>query len=211
VAALGDPHITEMLLTSFVLVLFIGSLFSLAVGAGLLLRSDALLRFFAVMNRWVSTRLALKPLEVPRSIESSLTPSKRRWIGIIFIVAGTYAVLVLTLKVDVPKVVWLLSVSGPQAGLAAILIDTLRWFLVTGCAAGVLLGVLLLAFPATWAALERRANYWYSTRQLASGGDTMRMTLDGWVARYPRLAGAIILALSIIPALASGVMLFSRS
>ena len=114
------------------------------------------------------------------------------------------------MRIDALKVIGLLGVHGPSAAIALILVDTLRWFLITGCAAAVVFGTLLLAFPRAWAALEAGANYWYSTRQMVSGGDAMHSALDRWVAASPRVAGVIIIVLAMIPALASSVLLFGR-
>ena len=36
-----------------------------------------------------------------------------------------------------------------------------------------------------------------------------RIGVDDWVARFPRASGAIILVLSLIPAIASGFLIFS--
>jgi hypothetical protein len=210
-AALRDPHVAEMLMLSFVLVLFAGSLFSLAVGAGLIFRADATMRWFGVMNRWVSTRRVLKSLEIPRVVGTSVSDRKLRWFaGIVFLIGGAYAAYILGLRIDALRVIGLLGVHGPSASIALILVDALRWILIVGCAAAAVLGVLLLAFPKAWAALEVRANYWYSTRQMVSGGDDMHLTLDRWVARFPRAAGAIILVLAMIPAVASSILLFAR-
>jgi hypothetical protein len=210
-AALRDPQVAEMLVLSLVLLLFVGSLFSLAVGAGLVLRGDTVIRLFGTMNRWVSTRVALKLFEVPRSSELPVSYQKRRWIaGVVFLVGGAYAAYVLAVRVDVLKLIWVLGVYGASASIALILVDTLRWFLIVGCAAAAVLGVMLLAFPRAWAALEVRANYWYSTRQMVSGGDDMHLTLDRWVARFPRAAGAIIIVLAMIPTVTSSILLFAR-
>ena len=53
----------EIAWTSLLLLLFIGSLAGLAMGIGLTVRSEATLRFFNTMNRWVSSRAAMKPME----------------------------------------------------------------------------------------------------------------------------------------------------
>ena len=214
-AALRDPHVAEMLARTFMIVLFVGSLFGMAIGAGLLFRSEAMLRFFATMNRWVSTRRVLKPLEITHTLggqpAGQAAGTKQRWIvGILFAAGGAYAGYVLTTAVDAGKVVWLFGIYGTLAPAAFVLIDTVRWFIVAGCATAVVAGVMLLAFPDAWRAVEVRANQWYSTRQLALGGDAMHLTLDRWVELFPRAAGALIAALCLIPLVTSAVLLFGR-
>ena len=211
-AALSDPYVTQILLQSFVIFLLVGGLFGLAVGTGLVLRSGAMLKFFASMNRWISTRRHLKPIEIPRGMDNQLPADpKRRWLaGAIFALGGAYAALVLATEVDVMKVALAFDVRGPLLPVSAILIDTVRWFIVAGCAGAVVIGALLIFFPGAWHAIEARGNRWYSTRQLIAGGDEVHLTLDRWVELFPRAAGAIIIVLSLIPALTGGVLLFGR-
>ena len=205
---MGDSQITAALLQAFLLLLFAGSVLGIAIGAALLWRTEAALRFFAAMNHWVSTRILLKPLEVPRSIAGR--SGQRRWVvGTLFLLGGAYAASMLALKTDAAKTTWMLGIYGPGAGVAEIVVDTLRWFFVAGGIAAVALGVMLIAFPKAWAALEARADHWYSTRQLTMGGDDMHIGLDRWVARFPRAAGAVIVVLSLIPGATSALLLYS--
>ena len=50
----------HLLLPSVVIFLFLGSVFAIVVGAGLILRGEAMSRLFGNLNRWVSTQDALK-------------------------------------------------------------------------------------------------------------------------------------------------------
>jgi hypothetical protein len=43
-----------------------------------------------------------------------------------------------------------------------------------------------------------------------AGGDTMILTLDEWVASFPRTAGALIAALALIPAGAALLLFTAR-
>ncbi len=86
----------------------------------------------------------------------------------------------------------------------------MRWFLVAGSFTAILTGVMLLFFPQAWRKLEARANHWYSTRQLEIAGDTLHPSLDRIVEAFPRAAGVVILALSLIAAVASGMLLLGR-
>ena len=210
--AFREPYVTQILLHSFVVFLLVGGLFGLAVGAGLVWRSSATLRFFARMNRWISTRRSLKSVEIPRGMDNQLPADpKRRWLaGTIFALGGAYAAVVLATEVDVAKVAWAFDVRGPLLPVSMILIDTMRWFLVAGCLGAVAIGGLLIFFPGVWHAVEARGNRWYSTRQLMLGGDEQHLTLDRWVELFPRAAGAIVVALSLIPALTAAVLLFGR-
>jgi hypothetical protein len=206
-----NPYVLEILTTSFMVFLFIGGLLGLAVGAGLLWRAQASLLLFARLNRWVSTRRALRPFEIPHGIEVAPSDWKRRWIGgAMFAAGGLYATFVLATKVDSGRVVGTLGVSGPIAGLTGILVEALIWILIVGCAFATVAGILLAGFPRTWQAIEARANRWHSTRQLAMGGDEMHLSLDRWVEDHPRSSGVLIAALSLIPLATSAILLFGK-
>jgi hypothetical protein len=190
-----------MLLTALLAFFLVGSLLGIAVGAGLLARSARARAFFDGMNRWVSTRRVLRPVELPRD-----TGHGGRGLGVVLAIAGAYALVVLV-QVPVAKVAATLRVNAGSA-LALIAIETMKWLLLAGCAVSVASGLMLLFFPRAWRAVEDRANRWYSTRQIATGGDDMHVPLDHLAGTYPRAAGGLILVLSLASAAATALLLF---
>ena len=103
-----------------------------------------------------------------------------RWFAVILVAVGAYAAVVV-LKVQAPH------------SLPGLAIDVLKWFLVVGSVAAIVAGILLLVFPRIWRNVEARANRWYSTRYLEA-----------------RAAGTVIMVLSVLAAVASGLLLASR-
>jgi hypothetical protein len=202
-----SPFWTQVVLPSLVLFGLAGSVLGISVGLGLLLRSAATLRFFDTMNRWVSTRRILKPLEIPRYVGSP-TARKPRWNGLVLLVAGTYVALTLW-QLDGAKVAGL-AYGGRYPIPTEIFLKAIRWIMVAGGLAAVAIGVMLLFFPRAYPAFEARANRWYSTRQAFTGGDSPHMTLDRWVAANPRFAGVAIAGLSIVATLGFVALLLSR-
>jgi hypothetical protein len=198
----------QVVLPSLALFGLAGSLLGIAVGLGLVLRTAATLRFLGTMNRWVSTRRSLKPLEIPRSVGSP-TARKPRWNGLVLVIAGAYVSVVLW-QLDGSKLAFAMPHGARYALITGIVFSTLRWFMVVGGLAVVAVGVMLLFFPAAYPAVEARANRWYSTRQAFSGGDSMHMTLDRWVERFPRAAGLLIACLSLVSAAAFGFLSLGR-
>ncbi|HKQ28720.1 MAG TPA: hypothetical protein VJT77_08980 [Burkholderiales bacterium] len=184
-----------MLVLTAVLVLFATSLLGIAVGLGLLLRSTTMLGFVRQMNRWVSTRQALKPLEVP--VRLPAIDAGARWLALILIAVGAYATLVL-LRVEAPP------------SLAGLALDALKWSVVAGSMISVVVGLFLLFIPRVWRKVEARANRWYSTRHLQLAADRLYMPLERVAEAFPRAAGAVVLILSLVAALASGLILVAR-
>jgi len=201
--------IAEIILRSFALFLLLGSVLSLVVGAGLLLRQRAMMGAFGLLNRWVSTRRAMRPLEIPRASEDRLLGGRRRWVtGAVFAAFGAYAAFALAANVDPVRVAAALGARG--ATLTSVVIESLRWFLIVGCAGAAIAGVVLLVSPRAWVRLESWGNRWVSTRRAMAGGDAMILTLDQWVATFPRASGALIMILALIPATAALLLFTAR-
>lgn len=200
----GNHLIAGMLLTAVMLFLLAGSLLGVLIGGGLVLRSAAILRFIGWMNRWISTRQAFKPLELPLRVAQ--TAAHARWFGLVLLALGGYTAFILIAAVDVNGIAALLKVDA-RYSLAAIAIHTAKWILVLGGILAVATGLMLLFFPRAWRSVEARANRWYSTGDLEGSEDTVYMSLDRLVEAFPRSAGALILALSLVTAVGSGMLL----
>jgi hypothetical protein len=198
---------SQVVLPSLALFGLAGSVLGISVGLGLLLRSAATLHFFDTMNRWISTRRTLKPLEIPRYVGSP-TARKPRWNGVVLLIAGAYVAVSLW-QLDGAKTT-ALAYGARYPVAAEILLDAIRWCMVAGGLTAVGVGIMLLFFPRAYLGFEARANHWYSTRQAFTGGDTAHMTLDRWVAAYPRFAGTAIAGLSVVATLGFVALLLSR-
>jgi hypothetical protein len=203
----GQALITELVVSALVVFVFAVSLLGLALGLGLMMRSRTTLPFIALMNRWVSTRQALTPLEAPRHV--ARPGGTRRWLGVVLAAVGAYAALVLLGSFDVPRLAALLKVDA-RYSLPGVGLEALKWLLVLGSLGAVITGLMLLFAPGAWRSLEERANRWYSTGNLELAGDTPHMSLDRMVEARPRAAGAVLFALSLFAAAASGVLLFGQ-
>ena len=194
----------QILLTTLLAFLLAGSLLGIAVGAGLLARSARAQAFLGGLNRWVSMRRVLKPVELPRD-----TGHGGRGLGAVLAVTGAYALFVL-LQIPVAKIAAAMRI-GASSTLALIAVEATKWLLLVGCAASLAAGVLLLFFPQAWRAVEARANRWHSSRQFARqfavGGDDMHVPLDRLAQSYPRAVGGLILALSLASAAATALLL----
>jgi hypothetical protein len=200
--------IQEIVWLSLLLFLFLGSLAGLGLGIGLFVRTDSTLRLCRSMNKWVSSRAALKPVEIPRTVGANIPEAKKRVVaGVVFLLGGLYASVQLA-GVKSPGAI--LFGTTKWAVIYAILFDSLRWFVLIGCLAAVVIGVMLLFFPAAWRRFEAWGNRWLSTRRAVAGGDAMHFPLERWVESSPRSAGGILTALSVVSLLAFGVLIALR-
>jgi hypothetical protein len=199
---------SQLVLPSLALFGLAVSLLGIGVGLGLLFRKAATLRFFETMNRWTSTRQALRPLEIPRNVDASAA-RRPRWNGVVLALAGAYVAIALS-QLSGAKVAGSLALAARYASLAEMAVNTIRWLMVLGGLAAVAIGIMLLFFPQALRGVEERANRWYSTRQALSGGDAMRMGLDRWVAIFPRASGTLIACLSLVSTVAFALLVLGR-
>ena len=179
----------QVLFQFFIAVVLVFAAAGFAAGVGLIVSSARTLRFFQVMNRWVSTRGALRSLEIPRHTEQ-LTHRNRRWVGWALIAGGIFATFGLLIGVNTAALS--AAAKGDMRILVAIVAGTLKWFLFIGSVAGVVVGTLLCFFPDALATLEKYANRWFSPRRGLRGADDMRLTLDRLVEAHPGPSGWIL-------------------
>jgi hypothetical protein len=182
--------IWHLLVQALVVVFLVVAVSGLAVGLGLLVYSQRTSQLFHRLNRWISTRHALKPVEVP--VETDRTAHQyQRWLAGGFILGGLIAIFGLIAAVDVAAVSKIVAQTR-YAPFVAVVLDCARWFLILGSAAGVVVGGMLLFYPNAEMTLERFTNQWVSSRRISRNWDDMHMTLDALVEAHPRPAGWVI-------------------
>lgn len=205
---LSDPA-WRILFHFVITVVLVAAGVGVAVGIGLIVASARTLRFFQVMNRWVSTRGAFRALDVPRSTEQ-FSHRHRRWVGWALIGGGIFASFGLLPGFNAAAVGAVFA-KGGTAHVLAIVAEALRWFLVVGSVAGVVIGAMLCFSPDALATLERYANRWISPRNALRGGDDMRLTLDRLVAAHPALSGWILTCTALGAVAYAARLLFARA
>ena len=204
---LSGPLWTNVLAPALYAFALVGSATGILVSIGLLVSTASTLQFFGRVNRRISMRKALKPLEIPRSLE---TPGARHpLLGTAFLLGGAFVAFVFLVQLDAAITAAALGIKKNLA-VAAVAIGAARWFLIIGALFAMLCGTLLLFFPAAWQALERHSNRWYSTRRMTAGADEMHLGLDRLVEAFPRASGAIIGAASLISTAAFAILLFGK-
>lgn len=161
-----------------------------AVGVGLLVSTQKTIALFHVVNRWVSTRHALKSVEVSRDTER-VSHKYQRWVAGGFVIGGLVSVVGLIAGLDVGAASAAIARQA-MVPVTAIILNAVKWFLVVGSAFGVVIGGMLLFYPNAEATLEKFANRWVSSRRVVRNWDDMHMTLDRLVEAHPRPAGWVI-------------------
>jgi hypothetical protein len=195
----------QWLVEVFLVSLVIFGVISLATGLGLIYSREKTFQLFRVLNRWVSTRHVLKPVEVPHETDT-IAHRYRRWIGGAFVGLGAISIIGLIARFDATAIS---AVFGENAARPVIawFVESARWFLVVGSAFGVVVGVMLLSYPNAEAVLEKYTNRWVSSRQIVRNWDEMHMTLDSLVEAHPAPSGWVITFASVAVVVSGLVML----
>jgi hypothetical protein len=195
-AYLGNPAVRAWIGRFLVIFFLLGGAASLAAGLGLIFNSTATLRLFASLNRWVSTRRVSRQLDIPHDTRQAAW-QYRRWLALLFVLGGLYAVYGLAAWFNPAGLIYGFNLSSLRPDTAAWLVESVRWVLIVGNLTGIVVGIMLWFAPGALIALEARSAHWYSDRRFSRGADTMNLTLDQWVAQFPRAAGVIIAVLAL--------------
>ncbi|HUJ87027.1 MAG TPA: hypothetical protein VLX30_09275 [Burkholderiales bacterium] len=188
-----------------VFVLLVGVV-GILLGLGLMARNESVLRLLERLNRWISLRRALKPLEVPREIEQGVRKHPRG-LGIVVLIGAAFSLYFLLLRVGASDFTALLTARSAQGALLWFA-NSVRWALIAANVVALAIGIVLAFFPQMMGPLAAGANRWVSSRRLTMKADEMDLTLDRAVRAYPRLAGVLIAIGALVPAIGASLMLF---
>jgi hypothetical protein len=203
-----DSSVFQRWAVHFLEVLFLaGGLMTLAVGAGLIVRSQGTLRWLAALNHRVSLQRAFRARDVSRDTRQPVE-KHRRWLAVVFGTGAVYALYGLSTAFDAQAVSAVLGLDTRPSSIGVWLAESARWVLIVGNLAAIMVAVLLGFCPGLLGALGGRGSRWYSDQPLIRTADTMHLPLDNWVARFPRTAGWIIMAGGLVLATDFGIMLF---
>jgi len=202
----ATSNLMWQLLVQFLIVLFlVVAVAGLAVGVGLIASSPKMAQYFHMLNRWVSTRHILRPVEVPIDTERA-THRHYRWLAGSFFLGGLIAIFGLLTGLDASAVSAAFAAKR-FAPVVAIAVESAKWVLIAGSASGVVVGAMLLFYPNAESMLERFANQWVSPRRVTRSWDDMRMTLDMLVEAHPKPAGWVIACTSVAAMICALIML----
>ena len=191
--ALGNV-MWHMLIQVLIVVFLVVAVAGLGVGVGLIFSSQKTSDVFHKLNRWFSTRHALKTVEVSHETDAA-AHRYQRWLAGGFVLGGLVAIFGLLAAVDVVALSRIVA-ENRMVSFVAVILDCIRWFLIVGSVAGVAIGAMLLFYPNAEVTLERFANRWVSSRRVVRHWDDMHMTLDLLVEAHPTPAGMVIAATS---------------
>ena len=197
-----------LLAKALLIFLLLGSAFGAVFGVGIAVRASWCVRMNELMSRWISTRLMLKPVEVPRDTQRALY-RHHRLLGALVLAGAAYALAVLATLPDLRGLaVQLAKRSNPH--VMEVYLRAGWAFLLVGNAAALLAGLALLLRPSLLKGVEAWANRSISLRSVGRFLETMNYAPDRLVQTYPRVAGTRIAVGSLWVAAHLTVTLFAQ-
>lgn len=186
--------------------LLVGAVFALIAGIMLLLDSGRAFRIGDRLNRWVSTRAAIRPLEEHHSISRPLF-RRHRLFGALICAGGLYSLLVLGSSRGAAAIQGSLAGLGPAA-FAAWISESLRAILLTGNFAALLFGLVFIVRPSALRGLEAWADRRISARRATKPLEVTRLSFDQFTQAHPRLVGALVVVGSLFVLINLGYVLY---
>ena len=171
--------------------LALGAVFALAAGLLLLFDTQAAFRISERMNRWVSTRAVIRPLEEHRSIGRPLY-RLHRLVGALICAGALYSLIVLGMPSGEAAITKSLSGVGPPR-MSAWLSESLRAVLLVGNFGALLFGIVFIVRPSALKSLEAWADRRISERRAIKPLEKMRMSADQFLRRHPRAVGVLVI------------------
>lgn len=171
--------------------LALGAVFALAAGLLLVFRSEVAFRISERVNRWVSTRAAIRPLEAPHSISRPLY-RMHRLVGVLICAGALYSLSVLgTPSGEAAIVKTLAGIGAPK--ISAWLAESLRAILLTGNLGALLFGLVFIVRPSALKSLEAWADRRISARKSTKPLEEVHLSADRFTRAHPRLVGVVVI------------------
>jgi hypothetical protein len=187
-----SSFLSQILQQAIFIFLLLGAVFALAAGLLLVISSDTAFRISERMNRWVSTRAAIRPLEQHHSIARPLY-RMHRLVGAMICAGALYSLIVLGMPSGESAIVKSLSSLGPQR-FSAWLSESLRYVLLVGNLGALLFGLVFIVRPSALKSLEAWADRRVSARKSTKPLEVSRLTADVFMRAHPRLVGSVVIA-----------------
>jgi hypothetical protein len=208
--SISNHIIDQILVTSLLRFLFIGGSFSFLVGIGLIFHSELMFRIFDKMNRWISFHHGWRVFEIPRDCWPYIV--RYRFILSGFITVGAiFAVIGLITRTDTEAIVPGISSALHLPGLyVSWLLLSIKWFLLTGCAIAIAVGLMLACSVETLSKLETLSGVWVSISNSAlySKSNAMHVGFDNLVMSSPKIAGLIVAVMSMVEVTLVGMQMY---
>lgn len=182
--------VNEILLQSFLIFLWGGSIVGILAGVGMFHRPEQLMRFNQQVSRWVDTERMTVKLDRPRWFEPFIY-RHHRLVGLGLLIGAVFVLYTFLFSYNVrvissyiPQDYWWLS-------------DALIAILLVGSMLASLIGIVVLAKPSLLREIEVASNRWICTTRLSTLFNSQYHFAEQFLFQHHRLFGVFILLSSL--------------
>lgn len=170
-----------------------GCVLAMLLGLLLLLAPTAYLAISLRLNKWVSTRRSMRPMEIPRNQEALLYRHHRLF-GLLIVTGAIYTLNYFLLDYDRQLAFnTLLKELKIEAFTLDWALDAVMFFLMLGNVFVLIIGSVIFIRPSLLKGVEAWGNTWVSTRHTTRFLDNSYSGVDSVTARHPRFVGGFLL------------------
>jgi hypothetical protein len=177
------------------ILILLGAALGLVIGVMLLIDSARVMQWNASLNRWISTESAARVLDQSRDVKRFVY-RQHRVVGLLVIAGALFALDVLTFGLRTTPLLRAVRTLGNPTALA-VLVDSVRVFLISGNVVAVLAGVVLCFRPSLLKGVEAWADRQYSAPVSANAFNEPIYRPDAFVRDHPKLVGTLVTAGSV--------------
>jgi hypothetical protein len=182
-----------------------GAVLGLIVGITLLIDSERVMRWNYVLNRWYSTRQALRPLKQPIDVKRVVY----RWhrvVGVLVFAGALFTLDVLAFSYKTGALVRAFG-GGSDSAALSIAFEALRIVLIVGNVAGLVAAIVLCFRPSLLKGVEAAADQQYSTRAATKSLEMMHYQPDDLARARPKVVGTLFTLGSLYVLVVLGLLL----
>jgi hypothetical protein len=186
-------------------VLLAGAALGLVVGILLVVDSARVMRWNAALNRWFSTRQAMRALDQPVEVKRALY----RWhrvVGILVLGGAFFTLDALVFGFSTSALVRTFRDLGTPSVLG-LAIEAARVVLIVGNVAALFAGLVLVFRPSLLKGVESWTDRYYGGGEATEALDVMRYQPDEFVRGRPKTVGVLVALGSLYVLVALGLLL----
>jgi len=179
--------VQEILLRFFLILLCVGSLAGVLLGAGMLWKPDRVANWNQFFSQWVSADKVHEQLDRPRWIERYFY-RHHRVVGAALLIGAIFVVYVFLFSKKMRRISAVMASGSPG------LWDALVGMLLIGSVLAALVGLVVLARPSLLREIEKSSNRWIATEGMVKLFDGMHYSFDQGLLRHRKTAGVLMIA-----------------
>lgn len=189
-------------LLTWIWFLIIGTIAGVVIGAVLYFQPETISRWSKVMNRWISTRRALRGLEIPRNTTDGYIMRHLKLFGGLVVILSVITFYKLWVAAPLSTLWHPTAISEVFGWGTEIFVASVRLFFLIGSVFAAIVGLIMIVNEEGFRKFSSLSNKWISSRLALLPLEKMYYDFDVFVMQKHRLFGGIIFVGSVFSLIA---------